>query len=239
MKIAICDDERFFRETLKQSLNNYSLEYGFNFLYFEYSDGISMLSDNINYDLIFMDYKMQNMNGIDVISSLRKRNDNTAVIFISSYKEMVFDSMKVQTYRFLVKPLDNEKLYEALNSFLSMQKSEKYLLLKNDSLDLIQRIPESSVVYAEADNIYCKIRTFENTYTYKKTLSQFEKELTSDFFFRTHRSYIVNYNYIESYSKNEITLANNEKALLAKNKYHIFQSSYISFLKRSSMGIMI
>lgn len=239
MKIAICDDEQFFRKILIQSLNKYSLEYGLTFLYYEYSNGISMLSDNINYDLIFMDYKMQNMNGIDVISSLRKRNDNTAVIFISSYKEMVFDSMKVQTYRFLVKPLDNEKLYEALNSFLSMQKSEKHLLLRNDSLDLIQRIPESSVIYAEADNIYCKIRTFDYTYTYKKTLSQFEKALTSDFFFRTHRSYIVNFKYIESYSRTEITLANNEKALLAKNKYHLFQNSYMSFLKRSSLGIVL
>lgn len=127
MKIAICDDESLFRRELKHSLNSYSLEYGLTFLYYEYSDGISMLSDNISYDLIFMDYKMKNMNGINVISALRERNDNTPVIFISSYKEMVFESMKVQTYRFLVKPLDNEKLYEALNSFITMQKREKYI----------------------------------------------------------------------------------------------------------------
>lgn len=239
MKIAICDDESLFRRELKHSLNSYSLEYGLTFLYYEYSDGISMLSDNISYDLIFMDYKMKNMNGINVISALRERNDNTPVIFISSYKEMVFESMKVQTYRFLVKPLDNEKLYEALNSFITMQKREKYILLKDDSLDLIQRVSEDSILYAEADNIYCKIRTCKNTYTYKKTLSQFEKELSSDYFFRTHRSYLVNINYVESYSKNEIILTNNEKALLSKNKYHMFQTSYISFLKKRSMGIML
>lgn len=237
MKIAICDDEKIFRDTLKKSLNKYSSEYELTFLYFEYSDGISMLSDNISYDLIFMDYKMKNMNGINVISALRERNDNTTVIFISSYKEMVFESMKVQTYRFLVKPLENEKLFEALTSFLNMQRNEKYILLKDDSLDLIQRVSEDSILYAEADNIYCKIRTSDNTYTYKRTLSHFKKELTSDFFFRTHRSYIVNFKYIESYTKNEIHLINNERALLSKNKYHMFQNSYMSFLKRNSMGI--
>lgn len=237
MKIAIYDDEKIFRDTLKKSLNKYSSEYELTFLYFEYSDGISMLSDNISYDLIFMDYKMKNMNGINVISALRERNNNTTVIFISSYKEMVFESMKVQTYRFLVKPLENEKLFEALTSFLNMQRNEKFILLKDDSLDLIQRVSEDSILYAEADNIYCKIRTSDNTYTYKRTLSHFGKELTSDFFFRTHRSYIVNFKYIESYTKNEIHLINNERALLSKNKYHMFQNSYITFLKRNSMGI--
>lgn len=170
------------------------------------------------------------MNGINVVSALRERNDNTVVIFISSYKEIVFESLKVQTYRFLVKPLDKEKLYESLNSFLAMQKNERYILLKNEKLDTVQRIPEDSVLYAEADNIYCRIRTSENTYTYKKTLSHFEKELSSDFFFRTHRSYIVNFKHIEHYTKNE-------KALLSKTKYHAFQNAYISFLKRNNLGI--
>lgn len=239
MKIAICDDEQIFRNSLKQSLNEYAAEYGLTFLYFEYSDGIDMLTDSVSYDLIFMDYKMKNMNGIDVISAMRNRNDNTAVIFISSYKEMVFDSMKVRTYRFLVKPIDKDKLYEALTSFLSTQNNEHFLLLKNDCLDIIQRIPESTLIYGEADNIYCKIRTRENTYTYKKTLSQLEKELQSDFFFRSHRSYIVNFKYIDSYSQHEIFFENNERALLAKKKYHLFQKNYMDFLKRNSMGIYI
>lgn len=237
MKIAICDDENIFRKQLMRSLTDYSLEYGLTFLYYEYSDGISMLSDDISYDLIFMDYQMEKMNGINVVSELRKRNDNTVVIFISSYKEIVFESLKVRTYRFLVKPLDREKLYEALNSFLAMQKNERYILLKNDALDTMQRISEDSVLYAEADNIYCRIRTSESTYTYKKSLSSFEKELSSDFFFRTHRSYIVNFKHIEHYTKNEIIFINNEKALLSKNKYHAFQNAYISFLKRNDLGI--
>lgn len=237
MKIAICDDESIFRKQLIRALTEYSLEYGLTFLYYEYSDGISMLSDDISYDLIFMDYQMEKMNGINVVSALRERNDNTVVIFISSYKEIVFESLKVQTYRFLVKPLDKEKLYESLNSFLAMQKNERYILLKNDKLDTVQRIPEDSVLYAEADNIYCRIRTSENTYTYKKTLSHFEKELSSDFFFRTHRSYIVNFKHIEHYTKNEIIFINNEKTLLSKTKYHAFQNAYISFLKRNNLGI--
>lgn len=238
MKIAICDDEKVFRDNLKNALNDYSNKSGQNFIYYEYSDGKSLLTDNRTYDLIFMDYQMQEMNGIDVIDIIRKRNDNTAVIFISSYKEKVFDSLKVQTYRFLVKPLNIDKLYEALNAFILMYNKDKFLLLRNDKLDIMERVYERSVIYAEADNMYCKIRTYDNTYVLKKTLSSFEEALQSDFFYRVHRSYLVNLKYILNYSQSEILLENNEKALLAKNRYHKFQKAYIEYLKRSSMGIM-
>ncbi len=236
MKIAICDDESPFRKILINSLNKYSSEYGMTFIYFEYDDGTKMLADNLFYDLIFMDFQMDKKNGIDVIDILRKRNDDTAVIFISSYKEVVFDSLKVRTHRFLVKPLDEKKLYEALNSYISMRNTENVLLLKNDDLDQIERISEKSILYAEADGFYCKIRTYENTYTYKKTLSHLYEELKSDFFFRSHRSFIVNFKYITRYSQSEIILENNEKALLTKSKYFNFQKTYMGFLKRNNSG---
>lgn len=61
---------------------------------------------------------MKDKNGIDTVSALRQRNNNTHVIFASSYKDVVFDSLKVKTFRFLIKPIEKEKLYEALNSLI-------------------------------------------------------------------------------------------------------------------------
>lgn len=238
MKIAICDDEKIFRERLIKALNEYTDKYGYTFSYYEYSDGCHLLSADITYDLIFMDYQMNKTNGIDVVDTLRKRNDDTTVIFISSFKDMVFKSFEVRTYRFLVKPLNINKLYEALSSFIKMYDTEKYLIVKNDKLDMSERITEDSVIYAEADNVYCKIRTADNTYVYKKTLSTFEKMLRSDFFFRVHRTYLVNLKYISSYSETEIIMDNNEKALIAKTKYHSFQQAYFNYLKRCSLGII-
>lgn len=238
MKIAICDDEKIFRERLIKALNEYTDKYGYTFSYYEYSDGCHLLSADITYDLIFMDYQMNKTNGIDVVDTLRKRNDDTTVIFISSFTDMVFKSFEVRTYRFLVKPLNINKLYEALSSFIKMYDTEKYLIVKNDKLDMSERITEDSVIYAEADNVYCKIRTANNTYVYKKTLSSFEKMLRSDFFFRVHRTYLVNLKYISSYSETEIIMDNNEKALIAKTKYHSFQQAYFNYLKRCSLGII-
>ena len=237
MKIAICDDENYFRAELIQSLEIYANLKGQTFIYNEYKDGHDLLSSEILFDLIFMDYQMQTINGIDTVAALRKRNNNTTVIFVSSYKDVVFDSLKVNTHRFLIKPLDKNKLFEALDSFLKIHNNTNYVLLRYDLDDITEKVPESSIIYAEADDKYCKIRTADKIYICKKTLSLFEKDLKSDFFFRSHRGYIVNFKYIKSYTKSSITFENNEMAYLTKTKYISFQKAYFSFLKRTNMGI--
>ena len=102
MHIAICDDEEFFRKSLIEQLNKYSIEKGLDFLYYEYNDGVDLLASKIDFDIIFMDFQMKDKNGIDTVSALRQRNNNTHVIFASSYKDVVFDSLKVKTFRFLI-----------------------------------------------------------------------------------------------------------------------------------------
>lgn len=235
MRIAICDDEKFFRNSLKKNLDDYAKTYALDFVYSEFSSGELFLSSNIEFDLIFMDYQMDKINGIDTVGRIRNREDETTVIFISSYKEMVFDSMEVQTYRFLTKPIEIEKLHKALDSFVKKYNTEKYVLLYSEEEDKICRIAEKSIIYAEADNIYCRIRTEKDFYKFKGTLSKFERSLKSDFFYRSHRSFLVNFNYILKYSNSEIYFENNEKAALTKTKFTKFKKKYINFVKQKNI----
>ena len=235
MRIAICDDEKFFRNSLKINLENYAQKYSLDFIYSEFSSGESLLSSRTEFDLIFMDYQMEKVNGIDTVARLRNRENETTVIFISNYYDVVLDSFKVQTHRFLTKPVNIEKLHEALDSFIKKYYSEKYVLLYDEDEDKICRIAESTIIYAEADNIYSKIRTVKASYKFKGTLSKFERILKSDFFYRTHRSYLVNFNYIDSYTHSEIRFENNEKACLTKTKYSDFQKKYMAFIRRKKL----
>ncbi len=63
MRIAICDDEQFFRKELRKQLDNYAKEYAFDFVYTEFSSGQLLLESSIDFDLIFMDYQMNIING--------------------------------------------------------------------------------------------------------------------------------------------------------------------------------
>lgn len=239
MRIAICDDEKYFRNSLKEQLNNYAEKFGFDFSYTEFSSGDQLLASDIEFDLIFMDYQMSSINGIDTVEKLRRRNDKTTVVFISSFREVVFSSLHVQAHRFLVKPPDTEELYEALDSFMDKYNSGSYVLAFDEENDSMKRIPECEVIYAEADNSYCRVMTSDGCYLYRNTLSEFEKSLKSDFFYRAHRSYLVNLNYIENYSRSEIVFENGERALLTKTKHLDFQKKYMAFLKRRKRDCFI
>ncbi len=237
MRIAICDDEKVFRDILKKELENYAKEFGFDFVYTEFSSGENLLSSENDFDLIFMDYQMKTVNGIDTVDKMRKHNDKTVVIFITSYPHVAIESIKVQPHRFLTKPINHKDFYEALDSFMERYNSDAYVLLYDEENDKMKRVAEWDILYAEADNIYCKVITYENCYLYKNTLSDFAKKLRSDFFYRAHRSYLVNMNHIDTYSHSEIVLENGEKALLTKTKHFDFQKTYMAFLKRRNKGI--
>ncbi len=58
-----------------------------------------------------------------------------------------------------------------------------------------------------------------------------------DFFYRSHRSFIVNFKHIKSYSNTIIIFENGEKAMLTKTKYAKFQKEYMLYLKRERTGV--
>lgn len=231
MRIAVCDDEKVFRKELAGKLIDYSKLKNVDFLIDEYSDGKELLSASLSYDIIFMDYQMKEYNGIDTASVLRKRTDNVTVIFISSFSEKVFDSFKVNTFRFLTKPVSADELEEALSSCIKLLESQNYIILNDCQTDRKHRIDQKDIIYCEADDYYSKVRTENGLYKYCGTLSELEGELSLKCFYRTHRSYIVNFSYISKYTTSEIVLINGEKALLTKRKHNEFQKAYINFLK--------
>lgn len=236
MHIAICDDEAFFRRSLSEELYLYADKHGLNFIIYEYSGGIELLTTNMSFDLIFMDHQMKDKNGLDTVSVLRKRNVDTTVIFVSSYKDVVFDSMKVNAFRFLVKPFEKEDLYEALDSVMKNQANVTRIVVKDTVNQKNITIPESEIIYAQADNIYAEVVTSQGIFLYSNKITLLEKELNEAYFYRSNRSYIVNFNYITGYSKKEIEFSNGQKALISSSKFKDFKSKYLNYLKRKSIG---
>ncbi len=237
VKIAICDDEKIYRDNLIQKTDNYFKTTGIDdVVYFEFSDGNDLMSSNIDFDLIFIDHKMKNINGLETVSHLRARGNDTHVIFVSSYKDIVFDSMIVKAFRFLLKPVSDDKLKEALDSFIKETVKCPSVIVQDESSLAMCSVKENSIIYAQAENVYTKIFTQNNTYVFRNTLSKFEEELKSSFFFRVHRSYIVNLGYIESFSKTDILLTTQEKVPISKKRYKPFREDFFEFVKKESIN---
>ncbi len=234
MKIAICDDEMVFHRDLKIHLDKYSKENGLVILYDDFTNGHELLRSKNEYDIIFMDFQMDGINGLETATKLREKNNKTTIIFLTSFPHIVFDVFKVNAFRFLMKPVDFIKLSSALNDFISSQDDSNYIIIKDD--DIIKKIPEGDIIYIEASDKYCYIRTSDNNYLYKKTLSEIEKSLSEDKFFRSHRTYLVSFKHIVSHNSTEIFFDNNEKASISKLKLSPFKIAFLDYIKRYNIG---
>ena len=234
MNIAVCDDEKIFRQALISALDTYSHSHSLNFSISQFSSGTDLLCSQESFDMIFLDYCMGQLSGIDTVKKLRERHVTAKVIFVSSFPDIVFESMKYDTYRFLIKPVDTVKLNEALDSFIFDPNRPRQIIVKDMECEKFVSVPENDIIYIQADNVYCIVTTFQKSYRYIKSMSKLQNELSPAKFFRSNRSYFVNLSYVSSFSNSEITMCNGQKAILSKLKYKSFKDTFFSYIKSCS-----
>ena len=229
MRIAICDDEAIARTQLHKRISAYFLEKNMACSISEYSSGAAFVPFNSQFDLVFMDCRLEDGNGIDFIAKIREHNARLFVIFLTNYSEYAIDSIKLDTFRYLLKPVSDEDFAEALDTFVSIyQHTRKIIVPTKDRLFYLEA---DDVIYIEADKKYTVVRTTTGHYRSSKSISQFFREINNSHFFQTHRSYILNMKYISSIDKKTIILTNGEKVLCSSQKYDEFLKSYMSYLK--------
>ncbi|MCL2020021.1 MAG: LytTR family DNA-binding domain-containing protein [Oscillospiraceae bacterium] len=232
MRIAICDDENYCCRVLRAKLEAYAQKRALIFIYDNFSDGRKLLKSNLSYDLIFLDYKMRGLNGIDTARELRKRNDKTTIIFLTGIFDAVYDSFEVKAFRFLSKPINDVRLCKALDDFLASFNDGECLCLTD--CPKIIKVEYDDIFYIEANEKSCTIHTLSKSIKYPHLLLQVEKLLPQDRFFRCHKSFIVGFKHVVSLEQRTITLGNAVTVDLSRNKVIPFKSLYIDYLRKYS-----
>ena len=230
MRIAICDDKDVLHDELKKHLEEYAKKRNILMVYYDYADGSELLASDVQFDVIFMDHQMEELDGLETAQRLRSCGVKSVIIFLSSFPDIVFDTFEVNAFRFLIKPIDMDKLTSGMDYYLASIDDSNYIVVKTD--DSSVRINIDDIIYIEAADKYCYIRTAEDNILCRNTLSDTEKLLPADRFFRSHRTYLVGLKHIVSHTSAEIVFDNNERALISKMKYTAFKKAFTDYIKR-------
>ena len=218
-KIAICDDEQPIREYLK-SLTEKCIPDSQVRLF---GSGEALLRDQTSFDVILLDVSLrgedgnQTLNGMETARKIRETS-NAMIIFVTAFKEYVFEGYDVGAFHYLLKPVDEHKFAEVMQRAmwqLEREKEEMSLLIKADG----------SYMEVLAKNILP-----ESSYTFYEKMEVLEKRL-GEGFFRSHRGFLVNLREVYKYDATTIQMKNGDKVYLAKQKYNDFVTAYMKYLR--------
>lgn len=229
LNIAICDDEEIQRREIVGMLKNIiSLDF-MNLKIYEFKSGEELIFCSISFDVILLDIKLDNVNGIEVAKKIRGRNSKTNIIFITAYKEYVFDAFDVRAFNYILKPIDENRLKKIIKLALLESKEDKFIIAKTSSESI--KIFYNDIMYIESQGRKVKIHTTYDVIEYYYKISEIEKELSLSNFFRCHKSFIVNFMYVERYTSKYIILKNSEEIYISKYRLNDFSKAFMYYLK--------
>ena len=227
MKIAICDNDTVFSNKLKHILYNYSNKRNLEIYVETFESGEKLLLSQSKYLLIFIEYSLPGINGLETVENLRKQNNNTKIIFITHHTQFIFDAFKVNTYRFLTKPIAEKSVHIILDD-LFFTTNKHYPLWISDGYNT-HCIDTSEIVYLEADNKYCFVHLKNDVILCKKTMARVFSALPKTYFQKINRSFIVNLKYINKYNTDSVFLKNGEGLHITRSHYKNFKENYIDY----------
>ena len=227
MKIAICDDEQIFLDKLKELLEKYSVTHQIQMEIEEYNTAEQFLKEISNeYDLILLDVRLDQANGIDVAKELRARKIDSMIIYISAYLEMAPRGYEVQAFRYILKnDLDQVLEYTMNDALAELRRRRKEYEIKTQGQT--ECIPLANILYFASFKRYVEIYTADRTYKQYRKMYELEQELEEQGFLRIHKSYLVNMRYISYIKNREIYLKDGTVLPCSKKEYQNIKNRYI------------
>jgi two-component system response regulator AlgR len=210
LKILIVDDEPPARVRLRALLEDCSapaIE-----VVGEAAHGREALAkcESLNPELILLDIRMPEMDGIELAQHLAKLPQPPGVIFTTAYDDYALKAFEVSAVDYLLKPIRLERLQSALNRARNIKPLAPHALaqlahrpranLSIQDSGRVHLIPLADVIYLRAELKYVTVRTAAREYLLDESLSQLEQEF-SDVFVRIHRNCLVAKAYITGFER--------------------------------------
>ena len=231
MRILICDDEVRYINDLQGYIEEYMNNHGIDYIVDTTTSPNEITDNEAVYDLVFLDIKMPQFDGIDLAYELKERNSKVVIFFITAFNEYQDMAMDLQVFRFFEKPFDAKRLYSSLDKAMEYIDGA-YVDVFVYSNKEHKRIIVDDIIYIETKNRKTYLYTKDDEIIVNETIDKWTDKLPTTFFYRVHKSFLVNLHYVTKYSYEDLYLNDTIRIPIAPRKQVDFHKFWFKYLKR-------
>jgi two-component system LytT family response regulator len=237
IKAIIVDDEKHSRTLLKELIELAELEVEIIGEGENLPNAVELIY-SLKPDLVFLDIEMPGYSGLQINDFIKSEREFD-IIFVTAYNQFAIEALRMSAFDYLLKPLEIDELTASIDRY----KKKKVLKIDNSITKKLEVLTNNlatttnkkiviqsqqgmhyfetdKIYYLEASSMYTIIHMDTGQFVASKPIKDFE-EILSPNFFRIHRSYIINCNYVVKYSNKEgavVTLINNTSLPISRSK---------------------
>ncbi len=230
IRIAIVEDEPTERDRIKVYLEEIAQEDQTQFDIEQYSSGMAFVMSGMkDYDLVLMDIDMPNLNGIETAKALRKVDQSATLIFVTNMAQYAISGYEVNAVDFILKPVNRYSFAIKIKRAISRtaKKNDNAIQIKMDGTIFLVHMYQ--IMYLEVDGHYVIFHTTQGDYKEYTTLKLAQKRINSSHFVQCNQSFLINMKYIESVSRESVTVGGTVIYISRKMKTE-FMNAVLDFL---------
>lgn len=235
IKIAICDDEEFICRQVREltALHLDDSQYQYEIDLFTSGQDLCAALKTTDYNIVFLDIELPDINGIKIGSFIRNILDNeqTSIIYISAKTTYALELFKNRPLNFLVKPLTPESIASVFTQYFKVTEQTNHFFSYTKE-STVYKIPIRDILYFEKEKqgkrIIVHMRNCEPDAFYS-TIENIHNELKCLKFLFINQSTLVNYRSIQKYNYLELELHNGVILPISRTRRKIIRKLYLDY----------
>ena len=232
MRIAICEDNMEHAEILAEMVNRWAQREDMQVIISHYQSAEQFLfcmKDEPPYDLAFLDIQMSKITGLQLARMIREEDRLIFLVFTTALKKYAPKGYEVSAFRYLIKPLQEDEVFQALTAASRMLETRKKEAIIVTQGDKSRRIFMDDIYYIEVDNHHIILHLHNETIRFKAKLKEFETQFKEPQFCKCHRSYIVNMKYTGRLSREGVEIDSKGILPVSKSRWEAMNHCYMEY----------
>ena len=206
LNVAIIEDEQQATDVLRDYLDRFRREYGTAFNIETYGDPTNFLDTyRPDYDIVFMDIEMPNMDGMEAAHRLREIDPRAVLVFVTNVARLAIKGYEVDAFDYIVKPVDYPTFARKLASAAARcRRDEAAVMLFNRGN--MWRIQLRDIIYVEVNGHTLHFHTRDGESTDNGRMQDIERRLHGHGFLRCNKAFLVNILHIDTIRGATVTM---------------------------------